>query len=128
MRHAHFLILLGIALAAFIAAHLLWGGSLAAPTVSEPTFKTVRYDFRETGNMARLHPELNGGRWFLIYEKPGAPAIPVPLVFPESTRCLKHGMRVRSCLTMKLPDGVHVHIEGFVRDGEVVVGTLTFLD
>jgi hypothetical protein len=128
MRHALFLILLGVALAVLIAARLLWGGPLAAPTVAEPTFKTVKYDFRETGNMARLHPELNGGRWFLIYEKPGAPALPVPLVFPETTKCLKHGVRVRSCLTLQLPDGARAHIEGYMKDGEVIVGTLTFLD
>jgi|GEM_PF-6829339 hypothetical protein len=128
MRHAHFLVLIGIALAAFIAAQVLWGGSLAAPTVAEPTFKTMKYDFRETGNMARLHPELNGGRWFLIYERPGAPAIPVRLAFSDMTRCLKHGVRVPSCLTVELPDGVHVHVEGYLKGDEVTVGVLTFLD
>jgi hypothetical protein len=128
MRHAHFLVLIAVAMAAFVAVQLLWAGPLEAPTVSEPTFNTVEYPFRETGNMARLHPELNGGRWFLIYEDPGAPAVPVPLAFSAATRCLKHGVRIPSCLSLKLSDGVYVHIEGFWKDGEVAVAVLTFVD
>lgn len=80
--------------------------------------------FSEEGYMTDREPEQFGSGLYLVYEKPGAPALSVPLVFDEKSFCTFGGRRI-VCMALSVTidtatEGRRVFVEG-VKMGEVVV-------
>ena len=80
-------------------------------------------DFSETGHFTRDNPGLKPGVWYLVYEKPGAPALTAELRFTSASSC-KYGPTEGSCPDVLLPSSAMTHVTGIKNtDGSVTVLT-----
>jgi len=79
--------------------------------------------FSQTGNLVRNNPGLKKDTWYLLYEKAGAPALIIELVFNEESQCMP-----TPCSLISLENGERVKIEGLAKEKSVLVETLTLFD
>jgi hypothetical protein len=123
IRH-HFLIIVLVAVLAFIVAWLVWDGGVSAPDMSGTT---PRLEFTKTGNIVHNNPGLNGNAWFLIYEKPGSAGLLAKLSFLDTSKCTFPGKQAVTCAPETLSDGMRVTVVGTQMADTVRVETLTVL-
>lgn len=85
---------------------------------------TPEIDFRETGNMVKNNPGFKPDAWYLVYEKPGAPAMNKELVFDGQSRCKADG-ETGICVPSDFGQGERAAVEGVSRNGAVQVRILS---
>jgi hypothetical protein len=104
----------------------------ATPTVTtatplpSPTFTApagARFD--ETGNIVRDNPGLRPGTWFLVYERPGAPAVNAALALAAASLCTAQG---KPLPCGSLQPGTRARVVGVETGGTVHVESLVVLD
>ena len=61
--------------------------SLQPKTICGESVVGVDINFDETGHFVKDNPGLKPGVWYLVYEKPGAPALIAELVFDDKSIC-----------------------------------------
>jgi hypothetical protein len=82
-------------------------------------------DFNETGHLASDLPGLKPGTWYLVYEKPGAPALTAQLWFASSSVCVFNSTR-GTCPDALLLSSAMTHVTGMKKtDGSIEVLTAT---
>lgn len=78
-------------------------------------------NFDETGHFVKDNPGLKPGVWYLIYEKPGAPALMAELVFDDKSTCV-WGDRQGVCPDVFLPRSSLTRVRGtLMQNGAVRV-------
>jgi hypothetical protein len=77
-------------------------------------------NFNETGHLVKDNPGLKPGVWFLVYEKPGVPALTTELSFDSGSKCKLNGTE-GICPDVLLPGSALTKIEGVEKDGIVRV-------
>lgn len=70
-----------------------------------------KIDFEETGNLIRNNPGLKPNVWYFLYEKPGAPAIAVEILFDSGSICISGANRT-ACSENTFAEGERVNIKG----------------
>lgn len=75
-------------------------------------------NFTETGHLVKDNPGLKAGVWYLVYEKPGAPALTTELSFDGKSECAYNG-QAGTCPDVLLPSSALTKVEG-VETGDVV--------
>lgn len=115
------IILLAILFACLIGAIWLLFGQNRLGAPGKPTA-----NFQETGYIEnRTNQQENG--FFLLYEKPGAPALSVTLIFDNNSVCDID--LTSSCMEAvaenRLPPGLRVRVTGTLENGAVRVLTIT---
>jgi len=91
--------------------------------LSTVKFNKPTIDFVKTGNVIN-----RDSSQYLVYEKPGAPAITIEFVFNEDSLCRSYGLADNpdiSCVGIELNDGDEVGIEGKISNTQVIVKRLT---
>lgn len=78
-------------------------------------------DFIEKGNIVKYQGK---STWSLVYEKPGAPALNIPLVFTSKSQC-KMGQSIVTCEDELWKQGAKAQVEGVVNGNSVNVLKLT---
>jgi hypothetical protein len=78
----------------------------------------IAIDFDETGHFVKDNPGLKPGVWYLVYEKPGSPALYKELVFDNQSVCMFNGKQ-GTCPDVLLPSSALTHVRGMIS-GEVV--------
>lgn len=92
-----------------------------ANTIQEPV-----YTFDHKGTLSRNNPGLTPGMWYLVYEMPGQPAIPVRLWFDDDTLCID-GEKKAPCERSVFEKGLKVQIRGIDENGAVNVREMELL-
>ncbi|OGY92707.1 MAG: hypothetical protein A3B31_01615 [Candidatus Komeilibacteria bacterium RIFCSPLOWO2_01_FULL_53_11] len=78
-----------------------------------------------TGILVQNNPGMEKDAWYLAYEKPGAPALSVKLLFTSTSVC--QFTAIHDCATF-LPTADRVSVEGWQSGNEITVRTLTVLE
>ncbi len=68
------------------------------------------------GHLVKDNPGLKVGVWYLVYEKPGTPALTVELLFDEKSVC-KFNNQTGKCPDVLLPSSALTKVEGAEKDG-----------
>lgn len=91
---------------------------LPTPESGQP----LEVNFSEAGNILNWDPETESYTedWTLLYEKPGAPALSVKLVFNENSVCVL-GKGEWPCDQADLSNGDRVELQGNRVGGEVTI-------
>jgi len=89
-------------------------------TGCDPVFKTEEINFNQTGHLIKDNPGLEAGVWYLVYEKPGAPALTVKLSFNNQSVC-KYQNNIGVCPDVLLPSSALTNITGVEQNGVVSV-------
>lgn len=76
--------------------------------------------FSEIGHLVKDNPGFKPGVWYLVYEKPGAPALTQELVFDQESVCLVNG-RTGKCPDDLLLLSSLIRVEGDLNNGVVRV-------
>lgn len=84
----------------------------------------VGINFNETGHLVINNPGLTPGVWYLIYEKPGAPALYKQLSFEEGSICSFNGNK-GTCPDVLLPSSALTNVQGLEKEGIVHVVSAT---
>jgi hypothetical protein len=87
-------------------------------TVDSPALNREADNFEQEGNLVRGNPGMKTDAWYLIYEKPGQPALNVELRFTGSSICVERGQE-NICNPDKLEPGRRARVAGG-KDGEAV--------
>jgi len=77
-------------------------------------------NFSETGNLVKDNPGFKPGVWYLVYEKPGAPALNAELKFNEDSFC-QVGSVSQSCQITPFEAGDRAQVTGWKIDDAVIV-------
>jgi len=77
-------------------------------------------DFSQTGNITRDNPGMKQGVWYLVYDKPGTPALNAELKFNEDSMCQISGA-TNPCQQIALEIGDRAEITGWEVNGIVIV-------
>jgi len=80
-------------------------------------------NFSETGNLVKDNPGLKPGVWYLVYEKPGSPALSTEIKFSEDSVC-KIGTISQPCQQIALGNGDRAVTVGWVVDGVLIVKSM----
>lgn len=102
------------------AMELAEGLDLKYLPISEREIKTVGSSalFMEEGNIKNMATgEIEEDDWILVYEKPGAPALTVGLIFTTESRCVVEKGIPLFCNTANFEQGERVLVMG-APDGE----------
>lgn len=83
-------------------------------------------NFSEAGNIVRNNPGQLSGVWYLIFERPGQPALSAPLLFNESSTC-QNSFSSELCNPGELPYGARVEVKGVQSPSGVQVTNLVFV-
>jgi hypothetical protein len=86
---------------------------------------TARPSIARTGVLVRDNPGMPPGRWFLLYEEPGAPALTLELAITSATRCLED-TKVARCDAL-IP-GTRVRVDGTLDGDRLAVTILEVLE
>lgn len=78
----------------------------------------IAIDFDETGHFVKDNPGLKPGVWYLVYEKPGSPALYKELVFDNQSVCMLNGKQ-GTCPDVFFPSSALTQVRGMIS-GEVV--------
>jgi len=78
-------------------------------------------NFSETGNLVIDTSD----NWYLVYEKPGAPALSVVLNFTGKTKCFE-GEAQKKCSALTVEEGERVEVKGYESEGMVEVSEIRF--
>ena len=78
-------------------------------------------NFSETGNL--VIDTLDN--WYLVYEKPGAPALSVVLNLTGKTKCFEGDMQ-KKCSTLAVEEGERAEVRGYESEGMVEVSEIRF--
>ncbi len=99
--------------------------STAAPRATSAGSGTAAAPVTRTGVLVRDNPGMPPGRWFLLYEEPGRPALTLELGITSATRCLED-TKVARCDA--LVPGTRVRVEGALARDRLEVTTLEVLE
>jgi len=80
----------------------------------------IQTNFSETGNLVKDNPGLKPGVWYLVYEKPGAPALNAEIKFNEDSLC-QIGAVSKSCQQTVLEGGDRVEVTGWEINDILIV-------
>lgn len=109
------------------AAGVVFGGYVLVrqppPPAAAPQTPAAPDGFQENGVLVRDNPGLKPGIWYLVYEKPGAPALALELHFDAESICAD-GPRQEVCDPEQFSSGTRVHLEG-VREASTSVRVRT---
>lgn len=83
----------------------------------------VQTNFSETGNLVKDNPGLKPGVWYLLYEKPGAPALNVEIKLNEDSIC-QIGASSEPCQQVALEAGDWITATGWETDGILIVNNI----
>ncbi len=97
------------------------------PTYSSPLSDQGVDNFSATGNIVKNNPGMKPDVWYLVYDKTGAPASTVELIFTEKSRCMI-GSYNGSCQKSLLVFGSRVEVTGFLNDSQVFVHSYKQID
>lgn len=82
------------------------------------------HNFEATGNLVRNNPGMKENTWFLVYERPGAPAMNIELSFSDSSKCFV-GASSTACSEIGVPNGSRANVEGNILKTVVDVSSLS---
>ena len=77
-------------------------------------------DFSETGNITKDNPGMKQGIWYLVYEKPGEPALNAELKFNEDSLC-QTGSISQLCQETTIETGDRAEVTGWKINGAVII-------
>lgn len=103
---------------------LYWAtGETAAPggedsRIDDPFQSAGGNGFYETGNMVKNNSGLKPDVWYLVYEKPGSPAVNVEISLKADSSCITRGVS-QSCEKISFSYGQRVNVKG-VKVGAIV--------
>lgn len=80
----------------------------------------MQTNFSETGNLVKDNPGFKPGVWYLVYEKPGAPALNAEFKFNEDSFC-QVGSVSQSCQITPFETGDRVQVTGWKINDAVIV-------
>ena len=86
---------------------------------TRPTNMSVNINFDETGHFVKDNPGLKPGVWYLVYEKPGAPALTAELMFNDKSICIWGG-KSGPCPEVFLPRSSLTRVRGVMTDSGAV--------
>jgi hypothetical protein len=103
-------------------------GNPSASMPSSECGQTLRpSDFRATGNLVKDNPGQKTGVWYLVYERPGAAALTVELVFDAGSRCtydIIPGAENVPCGDLSgVENGYQAKVVGKTEAGKILVNT-----
>jgi hypothetical protein len=84
-------------------------------------------NFTQEGNLVENNPGLRPGVWYLVYDKPGASASTVELMFTDASKCTI-GTLVETCVANDIVLGARVRITGYNSGSQVFVHSYIQLD
>lgn len=90
-------------------------GSPATETVSQSVI-----NFDQIGHFVKNNPGLKPSVWYLVYEKPGSPAITTELSFTPMSICEYNG-KTGICPDVLLPSSALTRVQGYMDNGIVSV-------
>ncbi|OGE74050.1 MAG: hypothetical protein A3I07_01200 [Candidatus Doudnabacteria bacterium RIFCSPLOWO2_02_FULL_42_9] len=90
-----------------------------------PIPQETNFDF--TGHIVRNNPGLKPDTWYLIYEKPGQPALNVELKFDEKSFCFVNDQSI-FCSEYTFTVGQAIHVEGVEKDNIVLIRQMIVLE
>ncbi|TFG35496.1 MAG: hypothetical protein E4H47_01350 [Parcubacteria group bacterium] len=80
----------------------------------------IQTNFSETGNLVKDNPGLKPGAWYLVYEKPGDPALNAEIKLNEDSIC-QIGSVSQPCQQIALEAGDRAAITGWETNGVLIV-------
>jgi hypothetical protein len=94
--------------------------SVKPETVCGTSVDLNAVNFDETGHFVKDNPGMKPGVWFLVYEKPGMPALYKELVFDEKSIC-EYNETVGKCPDVLLPSSAMTRVRGIEQNNIVRV-------
>ena len=86
---------------------------------------TPATSFSAMGNLVKDNPGLAPGAWYLVFEKPGSPAVTIELSFDAKSLCILNGT-VSPCRPSDFVPGERVTVDGEESSG--TVGVVSLID
>jgi len=131
-------LLIAVAIAVVVGVYLVYSSSQGFPAPEDFSFEAQVYkdgsssesNFAETGVLIINNPGLKEDTFYLVYEKPGAPALSQELSFESVTDCFS-GARVDCSVIEGLGDelaGKRARVVGYEDDDGVAVKEIYFVD